>query len=239
VRFVWPLILAGLLTGCVFEDSGRLRYRMTVEVDTPAGVRNGSSVIESTITKGPGFGDASGISYGLRAEAVAVDLPGSRNLYALLRSQGDGDTAGYHARLVQGAACGNGAPSARPDPSFCKPGSWREFRRWTQSTELKVTLAPEDYPLLVTFRDVRDPKSVVRVDPGDLAATFGPGTRLRAITVAVTDEPVTTDIEKQFSWWARYQSRQFDDTSTVSEDLTTNYLAAHLSSGSFSTALYN
>lgn len=200
MRGVWVLAFAGLLAGCVFEDSERLRYRMTVEVEASAGVRSGSSVIESTITKGPGFGDASGISSGLRGEAVAVDLPGGRSLFALLRSKDDRDTAGYHARLVQGAACGKGEPSARPDPAFCEPDSWREFRRWAKSTGLKVTLAPDDYPLLVTFRDISDPKSVVRVDPGDLAATFGPGTRLRAVTVAVTDKPVTIKIEKRLGW---------------------------------------
>src|SRR3546814_9175606 len=39
-----------LLCGC--ERTDTLRYRMTVEVETPTGVRSGSSVIETTITKG-------------------------------------------------------------------------------------------------------------------------------------------------------------------------------------------
>ncbi|WP_174279339.1 hypothetical protein [Sphingomonas bacterium] len=36
-------------------------------------------------------------------------------------------------------------------------------------------------PYLVTFRDPRDPASIVQVDPLDLAATFGRGYRLRRV----------------------------------------------------------
>jgi hypothetical protein len=46
-------------------------------------------------------------------------------------------------------------------------------------------------PLLVTFADINDPASVQRVDPDDLAASFGPGYALTTITLAITDEPVT------------------------------------------------
>ncbi|MBS0563021.1 MAG: hypothetical protein JSR87_00565 [Proteobacteria bacterium] len=44
---------------------------------------------------------------------------------------------------------------------------------------------------MVTFDDISDPKSVRQVDPADLAATFGPGVALKAVTLAVTDAPVT------------------------------------------------
>ncbi|MFO1174759.1 MAG: hypothetical protein U1E48_06075 [Paracoccaceae bacterium] len=54
-----------------------------------------------------------------------------------------------------------------------------------------LTLTPDLYPLLVTFDDIHDPKSVRQVDPADLAAAFGPGVRLKAVTLAVTDEAVT------------------------------------------------
>ena len=44
---------------------------------------------------------------------------------------------------------------------------------------------------MVTFSDISNPKTVARVDPDDLAAQFGPGVRLKAVTLAVTEEPVT------------------------------------------------
>ena len=57
-----------------------------------------------------------------------------------------------------------------------------------------------DYPLLVTFADPADPTSVQRVDPANLAASFGPGVTLKRITVEVTNDPVTTGIEKRLGW---------------------------------------
>jgi hypothetical protein len=52
-------------------------------------------------------------------------------------------------------------------------------------------IPPSEYPLLLTFRKMGDPKSAERVDPNDLAASFGPGVRLKSMTIEVTDEPVT------------------------------------------------
>ena len=46
--------------------------------------------------------------------------------------------------------------------------------------------------MLVTFGDINDPKSVERIDP----AAIG----VRRIIVEVTDEPVTTGIEKRLGW---------------------------------------
>ncbi|MBL9072976.1 hypothetical protein [Tabrizicola sp.] len=51
---------------------------------------------------------------------------------------------------------------------------------------------PRDrWPMLVTFDDVSKPESVVEVDPEDLAAVFGEGVRLQAVTLEITEEEVT------------------------------------------------
>jgi hypothetical protein len=48
-----------------------------------------------------------------------------------------------------------------------------------------VIRQPEvQYPLLVTFGDIADPKSVALVDPTNLAASFGPGVRLTSVMLA-------------------------------------------------------
>lgn len=54
--------------------------------------------------------------------------------------------------------------------------------------------------MLVTFEGIGDPTSVKQVEPGNLAANFGPGVRLKAITVEMTDDPVTSGIEKRLGW---------------------------------------
>ncbi|RWA59249.1 MAG: hypothetical protein EOQ28_33230 [Mesorhizobium sp.] len=50
---------------------------------------------------------------------------------------------------------------------------------------------PQHYPLLVTFTDISDPKTVQKVDPNNLAAAFGPGVTLKRITLEITDDSVT------------------------------------------------
>jgi hypothetical protein len=54
-----------------------------------------------------------------------------------------------------------------------------------------ITLLPEAWPMLVTFDDITRPETVRRVDPEDLAAMFGEGVRLKAVTLEITDEVVT------------------------------------------------
>jgi hypothetical protein len=66
-----------------------------------------------------------------------------------------------------------------------------------------VPIAAESYPLLVTFTDLADPKTVRRIDPGNLAASFGPGYVLKAITLEITDEKTSGGrIENILRWLA-------------------------------------
>jgi hypothetical protein len=61
----------------------------------------------------------------------------------------------------------------------------------SQNLVVLMPVPPILYPLLVTFTDIADPKTVTRVDSANLAATFGPGYALTSITLEITDEPVT------------------------------------------------
>jgi hypothetical protein len=64
---------------------------------------------------------------------------------------------------------------------------------------------PNGYPLLVRFRDLADPTSVERVDPDDLANSFGKGVTLKAITVARTEAEVSRGIEGRLPWLEKIQ----------------------------------
>ena len=54
--------------------------------------------------------------------------------------------------------------------------------------------------MLVRFRDINDPKTVERVDPWKLDASFGPGVSLKSATFQVTDDPVTKGIATLLPW---------------------------------------
>jgi hypothetical protein len=83
--------------------------------------------------------------------------------------------------------------------------------------------------MLVTFGDIKDPKSVKRVDPDDLSASFGAGVKLKAITVEITDDAVTTGIGGRLGWLGEYP-----EPSLKSNHSPTDYsLAATIKHGDF------
>lgn len=68
-------------------------------------------------------------------------------------------------------------------------------------------ITPADLPDLVTFADINDPKSVIEVDPNDLQVTLGPNVTWNAITLEITDEPISKGIRTKLPWLAEYRER--------------------------------
>jgi hypothetical protein len=187
------------LGGCSkIEPSETLRYRLTVTVETPEGVKSGYSVWAYTITDiAIGFTPQ---SRDHRGEAVAVDLPGGRTLFALLVS-GNGQSD-YPEYVIEDKLRATPEYQENSETAFLSVFSeWQSTREsWEVKPFNQDSNAPSGYPMLVTFKDIKDPTSVQRVDPDDLAASFGKGYRLKAITVQVTDDPVTVGIQKRLGW---------------------------------------
>jgi hypothetical protein len=192
---VLALGVAIALNACERTDS--IRYRMTVEVDTPIGLRTGSSVIEVSTWRGPRWGDAPGISSKRRGEAVAVVLPGGQTLFALLRGEDGGPN--YYDRLLS-RALENGAESTPPMPRIFKPTEWKEEEQALQALKPTVVLPRAQYPTFIWFHDVHEPRSIEEIDPDHLSDRFGSGVRLRRITLTVTDDEVTTGLARHLPW---------------------------------------
>jgi hypothetical protein len=233
MQAVWLTLGALALASCAAaEDKAPdYRYRLTVEVETPEGVKTGSSVIavEQSIgrTAMDGFVGGS-VFLRIRGEAVAVDLPGGRTLFALLRSGGDVEWA---ARVIPFLS-----PDAEDDNSLddflLLEGKKELPRRWTAQGPFNNVSA---YPMMVTFGDLADPTSVELVDPDDLAATFGEGVKLKRISAELTDDLVTTGIEKRLGWMRRLWPGKLNGDRF--EDFDKPELAAHLSPNSFSSEI--
>jgi hypothetical protein len=155
-------------------------------VETPEGVKTGSSVIEVQWTTPPKmFGSQASSGYTIRGEAVAVDLPRGQTLFVLLSSPSDVD---WIASALDGTgldlSSGKNDRSAHPVP------------RALGERANKV----ENYPYFVRFRDLGDSTSVERVDPDDLAESFGEGTKLKALKVQLTDAAPTNSIRSRLAW---------------------------------------
>ena len=234
------------MMGCSVQGESlpTYRYRLTVEVETPEGLKSGSSVIEvSTAVAGRSSIPTPGaVSHRVKGEAVTVDLGTRGLLFALLRSEGDSDWATNVVYRLSPKVPSVYDANGKFDNERDLEAQFAAMLKHREPIELPRTFPPVGHlvdqparPLLVRFRDITDPKMVEKVDPDNLAKSFGDGVKLRRVTVQLSDEPVTSGIEKRFSWWNDYRDRHFDGTSASSEDLTTDKIMAHLSSGDFST----
>lgn len=196
-------IIFGLLGGVtiialgscgVFGNSISYRYRTTVEVETPEGLKSGSSVVQVTETERQGL-EGSHLDMRVTGEAVAVDLPNGQTLFALLGGKQVGaiykqlppSDGGWYQRTKQLKSQTGVFDVPREGPTvWTRRQSHPKMESW--------------WPILVHFRDIRDPKSVEQVDPDNAAASLGAGVRIRRITVEITDDDVTSGIEKRLGW---------------------------------------
>lgn len=166
--------------------------KLTVSVMTPEGMKVGSAVTSARIEFPPkwtGVGDAAGMQRGgVSGEAVVVDLGEGRYLFALL--QGYSEWTAYNAFFpeLEGKAMLKEEMFPYLDLMVASDGQSRDVPR-------------KHYPLLVTFDDINDPASVRRVNPGDLAATFGLGYRLNDVTLSIMDEPLTKGVVEIVLGW--------------------------------------
>ena len=164
-----PLLLLLVLPGCRKEH--QWHQATTVTVGTPAGERSGTAVVEITAWFGKVLLSANEVEYRVRGEAVVVEVAPGKYLFALL---GGSEERFYRA--------------ARDRFEGMRRGEWLgEIPGQTEPVEL----TGKSVPLLVTFDDITDPKTVRRVEPSDLAASFGPGVALKSVTLEITDEAVT------------------------------------------------
>lgn len=232
---LWLAVAAMLLAACGADGAPDYRYRLTVEVEIPEGLAAGSSVIEVEQRLVRPGSDPSGIGVErrVRGEAVTVDLPDGRVLFALLRSESANDWASYILPWIAPDVRGESFTEQLDDPLSLKG-----------EIELPKTLPAKSilserpgYPMLVTFGDINDPTSIERVDPDDLAASFGEGVTLKRITVQITDDPVTAGIEDRLEWLPNYYDKQLSGDRFQMLKNEHKGLSAFISAGVFSAGL--
>jgi hypothetical protein len=198
-RGIMALLAGGsalAVAGCG-RTGGTLRYRVTIEVDTPSGTKSGSAVLENRNTRGSG-GIFRTVDMGRSdtfGEAPFVDLGNGRLLFAPLQD-------GVHGHQIHQLSFnifryGDLQP---PLSRVYSRGEWPEFYSEAKRVKPLAVARRGDYPLFVTFGDLADPASVKEVDPDNLAATFGPGYSLRRLTVHVTDDAMTSEVQTTLPW---------------------------------------
>lgn len=190
--------MASVLSGCG-RSQAWLRYRLTVEVNTPSGVSIGSSVLECTLY-GPSMiplpGDIGGS--GNIGEAPTVDLGSGRFLFAVLADPL------YRRDLFSIVS----KVLAYPELKLGPPNEGMQERmKKAAATKSSVMLLRRDYPMLVTFANVSNPSSIAEVSPDNLAAAFGVGYSLKRITFEAVDAktPLTAGFSDRFPAIAKHR----------------------------------
>ncbi|MBW7910911.1 MAG: hypothetical protein H3C49_06520 [Alphaproteobacteria bacterium] len=203
--FVLILSLGGCFFGGDTYASGSWRYKLTIAVETPEGLKTGSAVreVKATYIKSP-FPEAKA-SRSVEGEAVVVDLGQRGVVFGLLTGMRLGVD---HASTVAGYVFGSGSGWLGPDT----------IREMSKKKTGPVVIEPKLYPKLVTFGDPKDfrtvrnlmvlkecprsPKGGVSLEPclekDSFEEVFGAGVRLHSVTIEMTDEPVTKDVVKNF-----------------------------------------
>lgn len=201
------VLVAAFLYGGLGRETWTSRFRIGVEVDTPNGLKTGSSVIEVRTERDSGFlvpYEARGARSRIRGEAVFVDLgPGKdgkpQNLITLL-AFGKNDENPNFAFLIARAFF-----NVNPHQGTMGFGGYAA-RLEDLPVGTRAVLKPSNMPTLVSFADLSDPKSA-RVLPGDprqvsetdFASVFREGYQLKRIWIERTDAAPSYKIQERLS----------------------------------------
>lgn len=182
-------------------EQGTWRYKMTVNVDTPEGMKSGSAVREVTFKKDKSRNLQAVPDVSVKGEAVVVDL-GKRGL-VFATMKGYKSEQDYADQVVYAAF-----PLPADKRGYLIP-YYRDLK------DAKATLTPTNYPVLVTFTDPGNPKTVMPllsmetdgkhpvtylIKTDHCEELFGQGVNIHSIEMEMTDQPITWGIEQWLPW---------------------------------------
>lgn len=164
------LFVVVMLSGCDYIIPSTWNYRITVEVETPEGVKSGSAVRQVVALLQPQITpETHAVSYRVYGEAVVVDLGERGTLFGIIGSQdevfdafpknfnSDVERLKYYRNLI--------------------PGKTGEL--------------PLNSIWFIRFENINDPQSIETVKAEKLPQYFGGDVHLKKITIEITEDPIT------------------------------------------------
>ncbi len=210
------------------ESELKLRYKITINVQTPDGIKSGSAVREVTIDKFQGFNpDKADFNAKMRGEAVVIDLEERGKLFALI------NTNSYTEMLYAFPIEEKTAPLSLEGIEYYKN------LKVGDKAELKNKI---HWPKFVTFEDLNDPLSVKlareigleKEGSKNLEEVFGNEIFIKDIVIEITDEVITKNMEFYLPWHEEYKNKKARLNGNTSTVIFTNELADNLGTGAFS-----
>lgn len=184
--------------------SGTWRYKMTVTVETPEGIKTGSAVREVYSSRPLVTLPDTSSSPQVKGEAVIIDLEDRGLLFGLI------DWNSY--REVYGAF---------PYPAPSSSAGIEYYNSLKIGTTAEVP--QENWPRFVYFKEISNPLSVEQVNISHLDQNYGEGVRLKNIEVTITDEPMQNKINQVLPWLVNLKAN-IDGTSVTTSTNLSNTL---------------
>lgn len=193
--FLIALALMGIFF-MLFYPSFSYTYRITIEVETPEGIKTGSSVIQVFTKQHTEIGQNYSrldCRYNSKAlgEAVVVDLGERGILFAPLMD------SPYGVRIFPFTFTGQG----------CKGYAKTGIPEYAKVKDFKATVPKGHYPTFVHFKDINDIATMKKVGMNELANFFGEGVKIKDIIVESTTDPIEWKIEKILKWYNEEESK--------------------------------
>jgi hypothetical protein len=181
------------LAGCGGGNSWH--QKLIVTVNTPNGEVAGSSVSKVGISfaEDTWLAPVYAYSAGQTGEAVVVEVAPGKFLFALLNDR---------QRLLAFRVFFDDNAEASPN---------KKQAIEIQNSRKSADLQANQYPTLVTFTDINNPRTVKIVDPMRLSEAFGAGYSLKSITLEITDEAVTEGQVIKIARWLDHDDLLFID----------------------------
>lgn len=184
-------VVVGITALLLSEEVNRARVRIVLDVDTPSGPVQGSTVLEIEHRRLPDFwGALASEAPTSKGEAVFVDLGGRRMLVGLLT------VPEWGIVFLPVAAFGI---DNQPDED--RNARFRRLAALPPGTS--VALPSSLTPGMLVLQDVRMPASARAVSRETFEAVLGRGYRLRQarLQIVAKDTPINDTIRDRLPWW--------------------------------------
>ena len=213
--FLWTTVI--LIAGSVifykpiyklFYPDYTYRYRLTVEIDTPDGVKSGSSVIEVYTIQWPKWSQhlfAGNYSQSFaKGEAVFVDLGNGKNIVALLTHGHYAESTSIKRLAPRSFFKDMRASSKSPELSEKLSEMTGEVRELTGS--LTPTIATFDNPNdpeslnIVYAVEIYNKKRKNYITLDTMKSKLGKGFKFKSAKIQLTNDPVTNTLGNHLPW---------------------------------------
>ncbi len=183
-----PVVEVNQADAGIFSDTITIRYRMTVVVDTPEGVKTGTAVREAgAYSEMRILPQQGGTHYNVtEGEAIPIDLGKRGFLFSAITPEKEART------VVQNLRNATYGEKVTVDPSTAL---FIQFQNINDPLSAREVCTPESCSAIAkSYPKGHEPRMATFED------AYGPGVSVKEVTVEISTDDVTRGIEKLIPW---------------------------------------